>query len=269
MCFSKIIDWNQSANEYSKLGLEISFYKETAIRMVEMSCQDTTQTIVDLGCGSSGFLTRKILKHAKNLQELYCIDSSAEMIKILAKKINSSKVHFINSKAEHFNNYLNKKVDIIVCNSAFWMFDISKTLIAVRNSLKSSGRFIFNIAEFDYEFEKTEVDIKYQTISRHLEKRQFNAGNSMRKKYKFNRSMILNLISTSGFSLKSETFVNTDVTATDWEKFYQIPTIASKCLPNIPLEISQEVLMDAMQDLYDKNLPSIRWVFFELIKDNY
>jgi ubiquinone/menaquinone biosynthesis C-methylase UbiE len=266
MSSSKVINWNDSANDYSKLGSKISFYKETANKIAEMSCIYPHQTIVDLGCGSSGFLMNKLLKCCNNLQKLYCIDSSEEMINVLARKVISPKVDLIISDAENFNNYLDTKVDIVISNSAFWMFDMNKTLIAVRDSLKNSGRFIFNIAEFDYEFEDSHSDAKYEVINRQLEMRKLVASNIMRKKDKLNRSVILNLIDSTGFLLRKETFVDTKVTAKDWEYFYQIPTIASKCLPNIPLITSQEVLKNAMRDLHKKPLPPLRWIFFEIIK---
>jgi hypothetical protein len=59
-----------------------------------------------------------------------------------------------------------------------------------------------------------------------------------------------------------------DVTAGDWEAFYQIPILAHRSLPGALPEISSAILVNAMRTLQGVRLPCVRWEVWRIGRSN-
>lgn len=107
--------------------------------VIDLLQPQTHETILDLGCGS-GKLTANIAKVA---QKTIGIDSSQEMINMAQKHFPAVEFHQHNAElplpfAEQF--------DAIFSNAALhWMLNADAVAKNVTNSLKTGGRFVFEM----------------------------------------------------------------------------------------------------------------------------
>jgi len=255
--------WDIGAEIYSETAPQISFYQKTSEKFFDFFDTLNATTICDLGCGSSTLMIEKILEKCPNIECIYCIDSSKKMTEVLSNKVRSSKVKIYNANAENFSHFLITKIDVFIINSAFWLFNLEKTLKQISNSLKSDGKVIFNIAEWDYHFQNYTPHPKYEFIDNELKKRNIKIKKTRGSKNKITENEIMNLLSQEGFSINTKEIINIEFTKMDWLNFYSIPSIAKRSLPDLSEDIGMEILSSAISRMSKNDFSEVKCIFFE------
>lgn len=112
-----------------------SFVYEYGKGLVDLLAPKSTETILDLGCGS-GQLTAAIATAAK---EVHGVDFSADMVK--DAQANYPSIHFEQGDAAHFVR--NAFYDAIFSNATLhWVSEHEKAMQSMYSSLKPGGRMV-------------------------------------------------------------------------------------------------------------------------------
>ena len=258
--------WDHSAEIYADLAPKISFYRETSERIVEAARLQTNMTVVDLACGSSTLATRHMLANCPDLNRIYCVDSSQQMIAVASKHLSSPIVEYLVCPAESIDQLINNSIDRIICNSAFWMLDAPQVLRAVKNLLGINGQLLFNLAEWDFNFGDTANQPRYTAINDQLRLCGLPPKTDQGTPKKYSLEEVQQILTATGFSSITHTIQEIEVSAEDWKNFYRIPTIASKSLPFLPERQAIDILSKSMMTLQDESLPPLRWITFSAQK---
>ena len=92
----------------------------------------------DLGCGP-GYYCAQLLKMS---DELYCVDSNAEFLGIIKKRIKDKRVHIVNSSASS-TGISEKSIDTVVMANSFHDMDFKDEVVAeIKKILKDGGRLL-------------------------------------------------------------------------------------------------------------------------------
>ena len=254
--------WDLGASQYEKLCKEILFYQKTSDFFFESFAYNNCKYLCDLGSGSSGLIANKALKEIETIEMIYCVDSSRKMIEVLVKNNKHDKIIGLHASAESFASILPVKMDVILINSAFWLFNINKSLTQIFNALSDDGFFIFNFAEWDFEFENYQMPPKYYSIGHELERRNLDINESRGIKYKYKYEELEKLLKNNKFSIIKTETVDIEINKSDWLKLYSIPSLAKRSLPNLPLDLSLNILENAINNLNTNQFPPVKWIFF-------
>ncbi|MEX1013591.1 MAG: class I SAM-dependent methyltransferase, partial [Candidatus Paceibacterota bacterium] len=96
----------------------------------------------------TGTTTEALIEKFGESVEIIAVDQAEEMLKKAEEKLSNYKnIEYIVSQAENLDENITTKVDLVVCNSAFWQMVPKKTLKAVSNILNKGGMFIFNLPD--------------------------------------------------------------------------------------------------------------------------
>lgn len=249
---------------YADLSPQISFYRSTSSLILDFTQMTDCDTIIDLGCGSSGLVATKALQKFPALTRIYCIDSSGRMIDECRRRVSSARASFIRAYAEDFDSKVPERVDLVLVNSAFWLFNLSKCLLATHRALKDTGLLVFNFAEWDYEFPREGAEPKYyEAIEKEMAKRGLSIQKRRGSQRKYAHAEINEHLEQSGFKIIGLEEFEIVVERQDWLLFYSIPTIVRRSLPNIPLALAQEIIHSAIMSLSDAEFPALRWIFYK------
>lgn len=140
------------AEKYERYANKYPRYRKTSKFLVELADIKKGMIIVDLCCGT-GIVIKEILKKTGTSGRVIGIDRSKEMLAIAKKKIKQKNVSFIQASGEEIDKIIKEKVDIVLCNSAFWHMNMDKVLLAINNILKDNGKLVFNFPNFIYEID--------------------------------------------------------------------------------------------------------------------
>lgn len=171
---NRLRNWNSIAQQYADYAFQPDTqYARTARELVQLSDIQRGMRVVDLACGP-GNCSAIILNELHEDGQVIGIDFSPAMVAIAQSRVLSPIAKFHVSEAEEIDQVLNRPVDRIVCNAAFWKFDQHRVLEAIRKSLVRGGRLLFNINsryfQFDDGYERPEIAI-LQRVQTELGKR--------------------------------------------------------------------------------------------------
>ncbi len=142
---SRLEDWDLSAQEYDAYASRQKLYRDSAKFLVRQAELEAGMTIVDLACGS-GVVTEAILRElGDEPARIVAVDFSSEMLSRAQRRIGSDKVEFHCRKAEELGEVVRVKVDRVICNAAFWHFDMKKVLAEIGRLLKPSGKCLISM----------------------------------------------------------------------------------------------------------------------------
>src|SRR5205085_4640031 len=142
---SRCEDWDMSAPEYDAYASSQQLYRESARYLVQRAELAANMTIVDLACGS-GVVTETILRELGDAPaRIIAVDFSPAMLAHAQKRITSDRVEFHCRKAEEIGEVVQTKVDRVICNAAFWHFDMKLVLAEIGRLLKPTGRCLINL----------------------------------------------------------------------------------------------------------------------------
>ncbi len=260
--------WNKSAKEYQKYAFAYSQYKKTNEKLIKLANIKDNSIIVDLACGT-GITTQEILINNPNIQKIYSLDFSKEMLDTAKNSIQSEKVIFINSDAENIEKVIWEKVDLVVCNSAFWQFkDKKKVILWIYNILKKDGIFIFNLNQQFYDLWETEANqsLIIDTIFSEMNDKWYDFH--WKIKEKLGKEQREKLFKDTWFILIKEEIYNLwKRTLEDFFDFLHIPATAT-FFDKIPLTEQKNILEKSYKKLKTENIEisNNKWVYFILKK---
>lgn len=204
--FSKL--WNKSGKQYHEYALNFPQYKQTNEKLVEIADIKANQIVVDLACGT-GLTSKEVLKNCPDVKKIYAIDFSEDMINVAKEFVQSKKVAFIVADAQDLDKFISEKVDVVLCNSAFWQFqNQNQVLNAISNVLKKNGKLIFNLNQQFFDFGRPEPNQKalIDTIFSEMKKRGYEPSNKI--KPKIDKEKIEELFSHAGYILEKTDTTN-------------------------------------------------------------
>jgi|GEM_PF-1707290 len=260
--FSKF--WNKSGKQYHEYALNFPQYKQTNKKLVEIGDIKANQIVVDLACGT-GLTTKEVLKNCPNVEKVYAIDFSENMINVARKFLQSKKVAFIVANAQDLDKFISEKVDVVLCNSAFWQFQNQRQVLnAISNVLKTNGKLIFNLNQQFFDFGKSEPNQKLliDTIFSEMKKRGYEPSNKI--KLKIDKEKIEELFSHAGYTLeKTETINIGPRKLDDFFNFFKIPATAT-FFENVSKEEQEQILSSAYEKLKNqiKQIENNKWIYF-------
>ena len=268
-CINQDEIWDVGANEFALYSKKISFYYKIANIFSSFIDVHKHTNICDLGCGSSGLLVNKILQTNGNIENLFCVDYSSEMLNVCADNvIESNKIKYIQTQAEEFSKYLPCELDMVIADCSFWLFETQKTLKEIYSSLKNGGDFVFNFAEWDFDFENHVPHPKYKFVDVELQKRNIEIIKEGGGKKKFSKENIENLLFDNGFSIISIEDVYIETTKEDWLNFYSISSIVKRSMPLLKLDLGMDILKSAINNMNVEQFKPIRWIFYHAKKNS-
>ncbi len=260
--FSKL--WNKSGKQYQEYALKFPQYKQTNEKLIEISDIKPNQIIVDIACGT-GLTTKEVLKNCPDIERIYAIDFSEDMINIAKEFVQSKKVAFIVADAEDVDKFISEKVDMVLCNSAFWQFqNQNQVLNAISNVLKNNGKLIFNLNQQFFNFGKPEPNQKFliDTIFSEIKTRGYEHGNKL--KPKIDEEEIEELFNQAGFNLDKTEMMNFGPRSlVDFFNFFKIPATAT-FFEDVTKEDQEQILNSAYKKLKNQitQIENNKWIYF-------
>ncbi|MBM3237505.1 methyltransferase domain-containing protein [Candidatus Poribacteria bacterium] len=250
--------WDTSAETYSVESEKISFYQITNRELIAAGQMQPGMTIVDLGCGA-GLTTQIILASFRDRCTIYAVDLSEKMLQQARRAITSKSVHFIHASADDFSRYIPEGIDRVFCNAAFWHFpDDSAVLKEIRIVLKTTGRFLFNIPDQEFDFGDGKRSEMAQVVSACLKPPL--RSESLRYSY----ATIQSLAIENGLCIIDFKIIEIDIHPEDVIRFYSIPHVGARRFPDISQEERREIFTKAFSVLSPNQFPKYRWAQFTL-----
>lgn len=260
--FSKL--WNKSGKQYQDYALNFPQYKQTNEKLIKIADINPNQVVVDLACGT-GLTTKEVLKNCPDVKKVYAIDFSEDMINVAKEFVQSKKVAFIVADAQDLDKFISEKVDVVLCNSAFWQFqNQNKVLNVILKILKDSGKFVFNLNQQFFDFGKPEPNQKIliNTIFSEMKERGYEPSNKIAPK--IDKEKIEELFSQAGYTLeKTETINIGPRKLDDFFNFFKIPATAT-FFENVTEEDQEQILSSAYEKLKNQftQIKNNKWVYF-------
>ena len=270
-------DWDLSAEAYAAFASRNTFYRYTAEKMLQLAGIEPGMVVVDLACGT-GSVTEAILRqpYGKAIK-IIAIDFSPQMLACAQRRITSANVEFHCEKAENLSKVAKTKVDRILCNAAFWMFDKAQVLSRIHRSLKRSGKCLMGLHP---RFRFSEIRALYEenTVFGTILKEKALRGYASPKWYdRSARDPQSDLVPKTNFVLASLDDYNLKLTRReriavhctpkDHIDFLRIPVMAkgSSLFAGVPDEEVREIL-DVVQNKVESMVttPPIAWQIYVL-----
>jgi SAM-dependent methyltransferase len=253
--------WDAGAAEYAAVSPELPLYRETAEALVALCEPKRDAVAIDLACGSSCIVTRRLLAHPLAPARIYCVDYSAGMLAAAAPLLRDPRLRGIVSAAEELDRNVGEPAGAVYCNSALVLFDLERALEAIARALAPGGRLAFSIAE-DWTGESSPASPKYEAIDRELAARGLPPKPHRSLPSKLSQSALERALRAAGFALEARQSLDVRTTPRDLRAFYSIPSFATMSLPQLPVAEAREVLRAAMQRLDGCELPPERVFLF-------
>lgn len=257
--------WSSGARQYGELASTISFYQVTSKSMVEQAAIREGMVVVDLACGASCIITRRLLELREQPRRIYCVDYSSEMIESARASLHAPHLTFVTAAAEEVAAAVPEHANTILCNSAFLLFDIPRALRSIHQLLVPGGAFLFSFAEWQTDQASAAEHPKYRAIAQELAQRGLPPKQHKGAPQKLSPEAIQDIFHQHHFRVDTWNVLDIPVALEDWRTFYSIPSFASMSLPHLPVELALDVLQAAMQRLEGERLPLVRWYVARMI----
>lgn len=255
--------WDRSAEVYARVTPEISYYVDTARAISVRISAVHHSRILELGCGSNGLVLHQIID--PTVKNYTCNDQSEEMLRVLSLSCMDQRVMFIAADAADIAKHVRARFDVVVINNAIWMFQLKETLDAILQALAPNGRIFFTIAEWDLAASPSlNSPRRYVELDAALEKQGFPA--KIRRGSETKRTMheLLSMIEKSGMRVGSVQECTSRMSNGDWRRFYSIPAILDKSLPQVPGCHRARVIDEAFGPNAEEWADDFRWILVEV-----
>tara|TARA_A100001015_G_C15006916_1_gene721141 strand:+ start:1424 stop:2248 length:825 start_codon:yes stop_codon:yes gene_type:complete len=238
----------------------LDFYKKVNSNLLDLTDLNSSNKIIDLGCGNGG-ITEMILAKVKDVSEIviYAVDSSSSAISLALKRFSNRKdviINYIQSEAQNLHENLKEKVDtVIYCNSIHYVEEKDAVLQHIGNGLEKGGKFAFNTSFFDGSHPKeTEVFLrKWMMKSFRLLKSEYNlrpVKSKVQSRIQLTPENYESLLINNGFKVTEKEIENIHVPLDGWYEISSFKDWIEGVLPGIPLEIGRKVLQQTVEALF-------------------
>jgi trans-aconitate methyltransferase len=251
--------WNGSAAAYGVETERISFYRVTNRELVAAARLEPGMVVVDLACGT-GLTTRAILAALGEACTVYAVDSAQEMLRQARQALPNRGVRFVQASAEAFARSIPVPVDRVLCNAAFWHFpNPDAALGQIRTVLESSGRFLFNIPDQEFDFGDGRRSEMARVVATCLQHPQSTAAP------RYSCEAIQVLAAGSGFWITDYQVVQVQLRPEDLVRFYSIPHVGARRFPDRTPEERRRLFAEAFGRLAPDEPVPYRWAQFALV----
>jgi len=238
----------------------LDFYKKVNSNLLDLADLNSSNKIIDLGCGNGG-ITEMILSKVKDVSEIviYAVDSSSSAISLALKRFSNRKdviINYIQSEAQNLHENLKEKVDtVIYCNSIHYVEEKDTVLQHIGNGLEKGGKFAFNTSFFDGSHPKeTEAFLrKWMMKSFRLLKSEYNlrpVKSKVQSRIQLTPENYENLLLNNGFRVTEKEIENIHVPLDGWYEISSFKDWIEGVLPGIPLDIGRKVLQQTVEALF-------------------
>jgi ubiquinone/menaquinone biosynthesis C-methylase UbiE len=132
------------ADAYCRFTGRYDLYRQTSARLVGLVSSDAPATVLDLCCGT-GVTAAEILRALPRLRALHCLDSSPAMLSRACAALTDARITWHARPAERLAELAGIGIDACICNMAIWQLDVEAVLAGLRQILRPTGAFAFNI----------------------------------------------------------------------------------------------------------------------------
>jgi len=244
------------AREYDIYSKQHSTYVKTSKKLISLSGISHCQVVIDLGVGT-GIATKYLLKHSRQVERVYCVDFSKEMLSIAKRNINDKKAKFVLCKAEEISRHIPEKADGIISNAVFQYVDLDQVLRESNKILSSRGIITFNIWPSWFKEVKQNkrtalfFEIFYRNMNAIAREKGFKSSFDYRfelgSRSVFSAKSVLSSLSKNGFKLLKYQNISIDRSPKEILDFLKLQIIAKHRLPNIPQPTREKILDEAME----------------------
>lgn len=235
---SKKWDTRKNAEEYEKYVQKFSMYQTTSDDLVKVAGIRPGMRVVDLAAGT-GATTESIIEATDGDIEVILVDQAQHMLDIAQNKFSDFDFEYLVTAAEELESVMNKQVDAVISNSAFWQMETEKTFEAVSSVIKPGGRFVFNLPDqfFDHP--------------------DFQA--SPRKALPYTESDLINLAKDVGLLHKKSEIKSYEKTIKEILAFIDIPIMRD----NFKTEANRQKHIEKLKDKYPEGTTKqSQWIYF-------
>lgn len=262
----RVSRWGKlTAKKYDNYAAKYPLYKKTSQFLVKISDIRKGMSIVDLACGT-GVTTTEILKKLGTSGKIINIDLSKEMLGIARKKNKQKNVSFVQLPAEDISTMIKEKIDLVLCNSAFWQMDMNKTLLGIKKILKNDGKFIFNLPSQHFKFSKKYRDVSLSPIMQEIAIKEYGLKPKNRKLKHLDFKTVDKIIKNNSFKIIFCKTLKLNQTAKDVYEFLKIPVMTERILPNIDYLERMKILDRAYKQINKSKKLQINWLCFVIKK---
>lgn len=262
--------WNLSAGEYDAYASQKKLYRESAEAMVRLAEIEPGMVVVDLGCGT-GVVSETIIKEFDGQGvRVVGIDFSPGML-AHAQRIKSAALELHCERAEHFSRIVQRPVDRVLCNAAFWHFDRDKVAAEISRVLKPSGRCLIGLPPQN--FKNIEPVKLYGTDKRlwmfieEMNLRGYKVGRAVdqaaRRRASLDKNEVLGFLSNYGLKMKEVHSISIDISAREYVEFLRIPIMAKNSFffNEVPDEEVREIVSVVLNQLdwMEVSSPPMQW----------
>jgi len=251
---------NESENFNFDSFSNLEFYKKVNSNLLDLADLNSSNKIIDLGCGNGG-ITEMILAKVKDVSNIviFAVDSSSSAISLALKRFSNRKdviINYIQSEAQNLHENLKEKVDtVIYCNSIHYVEEKGKVLQHIGNGLEKGGKFAFNTSFFDGSHPKeTEAFLrKWMMKSFRLLKTEYNlrpVKSKVQSRIQLTPENYENLLAENGFKVTEKKIENIHVPLDGWYEISSFKDWIEGVLPGIPLDIGRKVLQQTVEALF-------------------
>jgi SAM-dependent methyltransferase len=214
--------------------------------------------IVDLACGT-GLTTRAILAPLGEACTVYAVDSAQEMLRQARRALPSRGVRFVQASASALARSIPVPVDRVLCNAAFWHFSKPDAVLGqIRAVLESSGRFVFNIPDQEFDFGDGLPNEMARVVAACLQQPQSTAV----PRYSYEAIQVL--AAGNGFWIADYWVVQVQLRPEDLIRFYSIPHVGARRFPDRTPEERRRLFAEAFGRLAPDEPVPYRWAQFAL-----
>lgn len=137
--------WKNQGNSkvYHEYASSSALYRESCKSLLTDLIVEANSLIVDLACGT-GVSTGVIAEVFPNAR-VTGVDSSSSQISIALTQSWDPTINFVLCRAEDIDRLSLDTVELVVCNAAFWYFDLQLVLQSINKIIRPGGHLRFNL----------------------------------------------------------------------------------------------------------------------------
>lgn len=142
--------WNdpENARRYAQFARTYPMYRRTSADLVDRLALAGGARVLDLACGT-GITTETVLRKLGPDGRVVAHDGSPAMQEQARRHVDDVRVDWVLGAAEDIGDLVSGPFDAVVCNSAIWQTDLTRTVPAIACLLRPGGRFACNVGDYD------------------------------------------------------------------------------------------------------------------------
>lgn len=264
----------QSSVLYAQYCGKHDTYSVTSAHLAELVAQHAghPSRIVDLACGT-GVTSLALKARFGHDVAIVGIDRAEGMLSIARSDPRLGEMQFVLAKAELMGEHVEPYVDVVVCNSAFWLMNMPAVLRQAASVLRAGGVFAFSCPGYLLSgassqaplCEMPELMLAFAETAKALTPAAQGAWAGA-ENYVLSEAAIARMAQAAGFDVLDRQSLLTWETNQATYDAMEIPAILARYLPATPSEQRSDVLRTVFSALSPQKRNPIEWYSYILRK---